>query len=1050
MIPTALLKAQLPILSRPGLVAAVLREARALQGKVPDVRAALAHSLNVDWNGASQADRDEAILEVEKLIAGIPSKAAPGWAAVLDMTGKKILDETHRESARRYRRIKVDPSFSLRNERAVEGLRNTASIFFAPEYARRGAAFVGRAQGIIAAGLGRGLGRSEIAAELMEAGGDAVAGQAYWETVAAVHVQRARSFAALASYAEAGITAFRIVAVMDERTTDVCFPAGTPVTVPGGTAGIETLCAGDLITGRNGIPRRIRTAFMNAATRWTRIYLEDGRELVATATHPFWFESETGEGWTPAEQVREGGWLRSVRKTGLESPEPDPSLLLSRMLLRSQRSRGLDITDLRGLHTGVPGQDLLRQPGGREILLAVVPGSGQEERTVSGDSPEGLPDLLPDVHDQTRRVGEDQEPLFPGMPKASASLPLRDLRDGSREGRGSDRRPLLLESLLPEVRGGDGPRGLGGDLPYGAGGPVQAGGSVQKVLDRLRPGVSGDSSGDRRELLAPERELAERFRTPLCRLEDPQNRREPHEGWGDSSGEISAHLDRVRVARVESFSTEPRACFNLEIEGDPVYLAHGVLVHNCRHLNGLVMRVDGALRSLERVEEAGSLDQIKQVSPFLEVRDDKLAIPGGRAFDQTGPTLASNLEIEGIGAPPYHYRCRSTLVPILEPDQVPTPAAPKPRGPKKPKKTPEQELNERIDAAAEKAREKLVEDLERKSVLVPGDIPSPVRGLDRRAEGFWGTYDPKRDHDEANAIELSKAMEKAFEKIGKGVIDSSPALAKSWAESISKVKDNGIVQPIDDVLRGTKDLGAREAYPDAKVRAQKKEQFVKDVIAKLKPGKVVSEDEHAPDKARALSSDDVAATERFAQAAFDFWGPLAESAVERMGTFLKLQSGFRPHNMDSAGYFSFSSASDFQHELAHSIEHHVVDARPSYGATAAQNAQMRSYWRQRLDDRQAGPATVIPGYSARETHKRDKWGTNYMGKTYRDGSTEVVSTFAEDVGRPWSSTWKDQVQQDPATVLQFLGWVKAASRGEMIRRAALPPLAPKPTTGGNP
>ena len=44
----------------------------------------------------------------------------------------------------------------------------------------------------------------------------------YWETVAASFIAQGRSYAQLSSYAEAGIRQYRIEAVLDEQTTNIC------------------------------------------------------------------------------------------------------------------------------------------------------------------------------------------------------------------------------------------------------------------------------------------------------------------------------------------------------------------------------------------------------------------------------------------------------------------------------------------------------------------------------------------------------------------------------------------------------------------------------------------------------------------------------------------------------------------------------------------------------------------------------------------------------------------------------------------------------------
>lgn len=77
---------------------------------------------------------------------------------------------------------------------------------------------------IITDGISQGLGRSAIARQLKKEIPNLYGKNTfnYASTVAAVGVSRARSFSEITSYQEAGISYFEIVAMLDERTTDIC------------------------------------------------------------------------------------------------------------------------------------------------------------------------------------------------------------------------------------------------------------------------------------------------------------------------------------------------------------------------------------------------------------------------------------------------------------------------------------------------------------------------------------------------------------------------------------------------------------------------------------------------------------------------------------------------------------------------------------------------------------------------------------------------------------------------------------------------------------
>ena len=213
------------ILTESGFVAAVLREAREILrvvgGEVRKLGPRLRRSTNVDWKGATDAQKKRAVEEMVNLIKGLPSDFLPGVTGVLNKLGAKVFKDTHLAVAAK-NSFAVIPTFALANKDAIEALATTTSMFFSPAYDVAGDQFRGRAQRIITQGVTEGLGTREISRDLERAFRRTGISKSYWETVAAVHTNRARSFSHLRSYAEAGVTRFQQVAVLDESTTPIC------------------------------------------------------------------------------------------------------------------------------------------------------------------------------------------------------------------------------------------------------------------------------------------------------------------------------------------------------------------------------------------------------------------------------------------------------------------------------------------------------------------------------------------------------------------------------------------------------------------------------------------------------------------------------------------------------------------------------------------------------------------------------------------------------------------------------------------------------------
>lgn len=94
----------------------------------------------------------------------------------------------------------------------------------------------------------------------------------------------------------------------------------------------------------------------------------------------------------------------------------------------------------------------------------------------------------------------------------------------------------------------------------------------------------------------------------------------------------------------------------------------------CASLNGTVFSVAQQLQQEERACASETLDELRAVRPWLNTkgktvgfyRSDKSFVPVTRAPGAKGPALhsASELQRLGVGMPPYHALCRTTVVSV--------------------------------------------------------------------------------------------------------------------------------------------------------------------------------------------------------------------------------------------------------------------------------------------------------------------------------------------------------------------------------------------------
>jgi SPP1 gp7 family putative phage head morphogenesis protein len=203
------------------LLAARLRRATG-RADVDAVREAIA-VLDVNWGRTTAAQRrrlvGEAMAAAGRATAIIPARIAAPFNAV----AQEVVAAT-RTDARRSQRLAIGAEFNAVDRRVVAHVTSSQGNFVRDEYGRRIEGFGEQARRIVATGLEEGLGRDDIAESLEHVARAALVDRApfYWETVASSFISQGRSYAQMSSYAEAGIQHYRIEAVLDERTTEIC------------------------------------------------------------------------------------------------------------------------------------------------------------------------------------------------------------------------------------------------------------------------------------------------------------------------------------------------------------------------------------------------------------------------------------------------------------------------------------------------------------------------------------------------------------------------------------------------------------------------------------------------------------------------------------------------------------------------------------------------------------------------------------------------------------------------------------------------------------
>lgn len=180
--------------------------------------------LDVDWLNITPKARREVIRAARGVVVGLPQRIIHSITRELEVRGSAIVRGARR-SVKARTGASIGVNMALQDQRIVNHLSSSQGFFVTNQYIERAEFFSARARNIVAEGLSQGLGQDEIArmlrAEIGDALGPARSGR-YWNVIANVFVNRARTYGQLASYAEAGIERYIFSSILDEVTTEQC------------------------------------------------------------------------------------------------------------------------------------------------------------------------------------------------------------------------------------------------------------------------------------------------------------------------------------------------------------------------------------------------------------------------------------------------------------------------------------------------------------------------------------------------------------------------------------------------------------------------------------------------------------------------------------------------------------------------------------------------------------------------------------------------------------------------------------------------------------
>lgn len=445
----------------------------------------------------------------------------------------------------------------------------------------------------------------------------------------------------------------------------------------------------------------------------------------------------------------------------------------------------------------------------------------------------------------------------------------------------------------------------------------------------------------------------------------------------------------------------------------------------CRFLDGQIFDVQSSIDLVNNAEkqaaDAGDVNLIKEFNPFVWTSGDGKTLttmpPSGnqaRIADIVRSGVGNvgdrgefakgldpkQMNERGVGPPPYHAFCRTTIVPEFQDQPIPTAAQPAAEVPPTApgKVTPE--------------TAKSLEELAAKGVWTPEmmELSGNVKGAPSSARERAGVlYEGFRERGNAQIGDLLKRWERT-ERLPLAVqATERQALQKEMAERFQSI--------------------GRRTTGDTKAAYKKRSSAFVDTMNKKTGTK------------RGLPKADKAALER-AHGAF---GPLAENASSRVDT-IRQRKG-RAYWSAGRGLIQKNNARSLAHEFSHVIEYEAGIPAKAEGFLAQRRiADNNSFWTKFREFRRAGEAPrrlrddTGLAYSFSEIYVRDRFiGLDpYTSKVYSDGATEFVSmlgekflTDPEELGKTLNLDLEKALDGSPDVIAAFFGWVQAAVEGAM-------------------
>lgn len=178
--------------------------------------------LDVDWPNITAKQRTKAFQAANRALLPLQKKVPESVKGTIEVQSESTVKRTRKATRKKFK-LDIESDLNRTDKRIAKFVGDSQNNFIRDEFGRRRKQFSRQARAIVSEGVGKGLGQKQIGEDLeRRLGFNAKRSSAYWTTVANAFANRARTWAQLSSYQEAGIERFQFEAVLDEATTETC------------------------------------------------------------------------------------------------------------------------------------------------------------------------------------------------------------------------------------------------------------------------------------------------------------------------------------------------------------------------------------------------------------------------------------------------------------------------------------------------------------------------------------------------------------------------------------------------------------------------------------------------------------------------------------------------------------------------------------------------------------------------------------------------------------------------------------------------------------